>query len=440
MRPVFRIAAATVLTVTLVTAAMAEEPADKSVTGSHATAWQASSADVAALTLEQLTGMAMDNHPTLAQARAQTWKAHGQYVQAGLYPNTEFGFTASEVGNENNGGQQGFYVGQEFVTGGKLQISQQAAGFRQQAAGFEATAQQLRVANDVRLAFYQTLALARLLELADVLVQVAERGEQLTQIRIDQQEGSKIDLLQARNERLRAGVLRKNAQAEFDAAFRRLAVSVGLPGLQAAPLEGQLEGEIPDLEWDTTRSRLLDQSPQLARARMLVAQSQWALERARVEPLPNLLTQASVQQDFATEYTIFGFQVGVEVPNHDRNQGNITTAQMEYVRACKDIQRLQLLLTRSLADRFQTYQTNRQQTLTLRDEILPTTRETLQLSRTAFEAGELNFIQLLTSQRSYAEANIEYIRSLSELWQSVIAIDGLLLVDGLQPPADFSDQ
>jgi len=111
---------------------------------------------------------------------------------------------------------------------------------------------------------------------------------------------------------------------------------------------------------------------------------------------------------------------------------------MEYVRACKDVERLRLLLTRNLADRFQAYQANREQAFTFRDEILPTSRETLQLSRTAFEAGELSFIQLLTSRRTYAQANIEYIRSPSELWQSVVAIDGLLLVDGLQAPAEFS--
>jgi cobalt-zinc-cadmium efflux system outer membrane protein len=390
------------------------------------------------LSLDDLVSMAFENHPTLGQARAQTWKVHGQYVQSGLYPNTELGITASEVGNDANAGQQGFYVGQEFVTANKLHLSRQSAAYRQQAADFEVAVQQHRVRNDVRSAFYDVLTQARLLELADVLVEVAARGEKLTQIRLQQLEGSRIDVLQAQTELQRANVMKQNIQAEFDAAWRRLATAVGQQGMPVSQLDGQLEGDVPVLEWDSTLSSLLSSSPQVAQAQMLMGSAQWAWQRANAEPRPNILTQASVQQDFATEYTVFGFQVGVSVPNHNQNQGNIQTAQMEWIRACKDIERIRLSLTRHLAEQFKAYEINRRRAEAFRDEILPTSLETLKLSRSTFEAGELNYVQLLTAQRTYAQANIDYIRALGDLWQSVISIEGYLLQDGLQSPTDFT--
>jgi hypothetical protein len=41
---------------------------------------------------------------------------------------------------------------------------------------------------------------------------------------------------------------------------------------------------------------------------------------------------------------------------------------------------------------------------------------------------------LLTSQRTYFQANLAYLDALRELRQSVAVIDGLLLIDSLQTP------
>jgi len=113
--------------------------------------------DSPTMTIQQLEAIAVQNNPTLDHARAETWKAHGRYVQAGLYPNPEVGYAASEVGNEGRAGQQGVYFQQEFVFGGKLALSQNFGAAERTAADHALALQELRVRNNVRLEYYGIL-------------------------------------------------------------------------------------------------------------------------------------------------------------------------------------------------------------------------------------------------------------------------------------------
>src|SRR5262245_28822274 len=51
------------------------------------------------LTLEAVEQMALAANPALAEAAARVRAARGQAYQAGLPPNVEFGYSASEIGN-----------------------------------------------------------------------------------------------------------------------------------------------------------------------------------------------------------------------------------------------------------------------------------------------------------------------------------------------------
>ncbi|MEZ6045900.1 MAG: TolC family protein [Planctomycetaceae bacterium] len=102
------------------------------------------------LSLERLQQLALEHNPTLSQAKAETWKSHGQYVQAGLKPNPSIYYTGDEIGNDETAGLHGAYVQQEFVTGGKLYLASQIYAMRQRGANWEQTAQIYRIENNVR--------------------------------------------------------------------------------------------------------------------------------------------------------------------------------------------------------------------------------------------------------------------------------------------------
>lgn len=384
-------------------------------------------------TLDRLQQLALANNPTLEQARSETWKAHGRYQQAGLYPNPEFSFQAAEIGNDGRAGQQGIFFQQEFVTGCKLQLSQSIEASAQRQARHTVTAQEYRVANGVRQEFYAVLTAQRNLELSQSLLEIAQRAESTAQRRLEGLQGSKVDLLQARVERQRSELEVANSELVLEGALRRLQTLTGIP-IATDQIAGALEEQVPNLEWESTWSRLQELSPQIARAEAGIARAQAVWQRQRAEPIPNVTVQAGTQYDFGTSTQIAGLQVSMPVPIFNRNQGNIAAAEAEWVRAAREVERLRLALRQSLSDAYRDYATSRTRVVRLNQEILPASLETLELSRTLLDGGELTYLEFLTVQRNYTRLNQEYVTALGDLWRTVVAIDGLLLVDGLQAP------
>src|SRR5262245_38718135 len=126
------------------------------------------------LTLAYLEQTALQSNPTLVQAAAKLEAARGRTTQAGLYPNPTIGYTGEEIGAAGTAGQQGIFIDQVIVTAGKLRLNR--AKFAQEItqSEWQATAQQYRVLNGVRMRFYKVLALERLIEVQTGLVQVAD--------------------------------------------------------------------------------------------------------------------------------------------------------------------------------------------------------------------------------------------------------------------------
>ena len=54
--------------------------------------------EVGNLSLEDLENIALQNNPTLSQARAKIGAATGKMIQAGLVPNPIFGYQGNEIG------------------------------------------------------------------------------------------------------------------------------------------------------------------------------------------------------------------------------------------------------------------------------------------------------------------------------------------------------
>ena len=384
------------------------------------------------LTIGQLETLAVQNNPTLEQARAETWKTYGRYVQAGLYPNPDLGYAAAEVGNEGYGGQQGAYIQQEFVFGGKLGLSQNVASAERDAADHALLLQELRVRNNVRLEYYSILVANRNLDLAKQLYAVAENAAKLAKIRSEQGEASKLDELQARGEQQRAAVAVAQASNAVEATWKRLQAVVGDPTLSRQPLVGNIEQNVlPDISYDQLLERLQLTSPQIRLAEARINRAEAAVARAEVEPIPNLTIQNTIQYDASTKFTVVGIQATMPIPVFNRNQGNITEAENEWIRASREVDRLRLEQQRALATRWQEFANARIQVEQYRGQVLPTVSETLKLTRAAYEAGEADYLRLLTAQRSYTETYRDYVAALGAAWQEAVQLNGLLLTDGL---------
>src|SRR5215475_6229593 len=79
----------------------------------------------AALRLEDLERMALQNNPTVAQAEAAVRAAEGRRMQAGLMPNPIIGYTGEELAPRafDQKSEHFIFAEQEIPLGGKLKKS-----------------------------------------------------------------------------------------------------------------------------------------------------------------------------------------------------------------------------------------------------------------------------------------------------------------------------
>jgi outer membrane protein, heavy metal efflux system len=383
--------------------------------------------EAAGLRLAALEMMALAANPALAEAGARVRAARGHQYQVGLPPNPAAGYLGSEMGNDGAAGQQGIVVGQEFIRGNKLGLNRAVEAREVMRLEQHFAAQQQRVITDVRLAFYNVYLAERRVELSRSLQTVGNQSVATANALLQRQEVPQTDVLQAEIESQRANIDFAQAESNQRGAWRRLAAVVGQPEMPAQALVADLNEVAWSLSWEETLEQLWRSSPEVAAALAEIEKARWALARARVEPIPDVNAQASVQYDDATEDTIASAQVTLPLPLWNRNQGGVAKAQNDLAAARRRLEVVELRLQRDLAEQFRNYETAIARTITIRDEILGRAQQTLDATTEGYRAGEIDYLAFLTVQRTYFQANLEYLSALGELCESVELLRGLLL-------------
>lgn len=424
--------------VTTVVAAGAEKPTESPASASREREARTTQMDPAPgdapLTLEEAVQLAMAQHPTLLQALQNVDRAAAIRKQVTLYPNPGVGYSASEVGNEGEAGQQGGFLQQTIVTGDKLKLNGYVADWARVQAERQLEAQQYRVRNDVRSAFYALLGTQRRLEVLQRLHEVAEQGVQTAQALKEAQQGTMTDVLQAELDFGQIRILQQNALVERTANWQKLAAAIGLPDLEPRPLEGQLIGPLPEYDWDQLWLRLQETSPELRAAEAAVEQAAWQVHRQRRQPIPNLTAQAGVAHDYGSDSDIVNVQLGLPLPVFNRNQGNIEIAEAEYRMAQREVERVRLSLRKKLADAYRRFEQAKRQVSLYQQSLLPAAERNLKLAEEGYRQGEFGFLTVLTARRTFFQVHLGYIVAWTDLRTAQVALDGLLLEGAVETP------
>jgi len=379
------------------------------------------------LTLTEAAELAVAYHPALVEAEGRLRAARGNWLQVGLKPNPEIGYAGNEIGNEGEAGQQGGFVSQEFVTAGKLGLSREVA-MRDVAAAEQRFEQaRLQVVTTAQIYYFEVLAAQRAMALAKQLSNIAEQAVQVSELRLKALDIPRSSLLQSQIERESAALLQQQAIQRYDAAWRRLAAAIGIDEQRPKLLDDVLLRPLPELEWETTRERILANSPELAELRFAVERARWAVDRASAGRVPNVNVQAGVAHDHASDDTIANVQVSLPLPVFNRNQGGIAAAWGELTAAQAALQQRQLALEQRLAIALRDYATSRQRVERYAESILPAARESLELINAGYQQGELDYVQVLSVQQTYAQANLAYLQDLETAWKKWAQIESFLV-------------
>ncbi len=392
------------------------------------------------MTLAEAESVAMANNPTLVQAAMRIRAAQGKCIQVGLYPNPIVGYEGDEMGAEGTAGQQGAFLIQEIVTAGKLQLASAVVGHEITQADQAWAAQQGRVLNDVRAAWYEATVAQRIVELNRQLMLIGQQGVQAAGELVEAMEVSRVDLLQARIEGDSAAIQLQLARNRHQAAWQRLAALLGVPELEPTRLVGDLEDELPELTWQGSLQRLLAGSPEVAEARAGVQRAQCVVARESARRIPNVNLRTGVRYHDSAEDTVATVEIGLPLPIFNRNQGNIYKAQAELIAAEKEVHRVELTLRDRLSAAMKRHADARHEVQQYARKILPNAKASLDLVRTGYREGEYDYLTLLTAQRTYFRVNLAYLESLLAYRSSRVSIEGFLLSGALDAARAAEEQ
>ncbi len=386
------------------------------------------------LSLAELEQLGLQNNPSLGRAAALVAAARGNWLQVGLPPNPTVGYEGQQLGSGGQAEQHGVVFGQEIVRGGKLRLNRAVAAQEVVRAEHELAIQQQRVLTDVRIAFFQVLLAQRQIEITAELLRISQQTLDIADALFRATEGTRIDILQAQLERENAHILAENARNRHQAAWQSLTAVVGLPGLACQPLVGNAYAAahvycLPDI-----LQRLHSTSPEVGVALANIDRARYSLQRARAEPRPNVNFQGLVNwidNDIGGKPDA-AVAVTVPLPLWNRNQGAILKAEHELAAAQQALGQLELDLQERLAPAFEHYANARNQVERYRTRILPAAQQSLELTRKIYAAGEINYVSLLTVQRTFSQTNLSHLEALRELRTAEAEIEGLLLSRSLQ--------
>lgn len=395
------------------------------------------------LTLEQLQQMALASNPTLGQARAGVAAAAGLTRQAGLWPNPTVGYVGEEIrGGSFGGGEQGVFVQQNVILGGKLGLDRKIRGEEGKQAEAEAEEQKLRVENGVRVAFYESLAAQEMVEMRKKLNALAHDAAETTKQLFNVGQADQPDVLQAQVEADEAEVAVVTSEQEQQRAWRVLAAVVGKPELPLTPLVGHLE-DLPTIDRDQTIQTILSNSPAMKIAQLGATRAGIEVTRSQREIVPDLSLRAGYVNNLEQLGSVppkavgsEGFvEVGVNLRLFNRNQGNIEAARANQERATLEVQRVALVLRQFAAPILQNYASSRAVADRYKTSTLPNARKAYQLYLQKYHEGAAAYPQVLIAQRTLFQLETNYIAELENAWINAVALQGLLLTDGLDLPA-----
>jgi cobalt-zinc-cadmium efflux system outer membrane protein len=376
-------------------------------------------------TLAEAQDKAFSQSPRLRARQTEVAEVASGLVGARTYPhNPELTLEAAD--RRGPGGattDRGFSLSQELEIAG--QRGKRLAVASERLAAAEATLQRdLRLlAFRVETAFAEAVRDRELLSVAETDAALAREVLDFSKLRLERGAATQIEVNLAQAS---AGRSERNVQrtrAAYASARSRLAEVAGVdPAVQPEP-DGELpfpRGDLPSLE--TLLATALANRGDFAAIQRQEQAAEAAIRLAAAEGKPNLILGAFVQREEGTD-DITGATVGVSLPLFNRNQGPIAESRAVRERLRHEHQALRLAIEQEVLAAVNELRAAQASAEFLRDQVLGTLEENVQLLQRSFAAGRIGATEVVTLRREFVASRQEYIEVLADAWLARIDLD-----------------
>jgi cobalt-zinc-cadmium efflux system outer membrane protein len=376
-------------------------------------------------TLVEALKEAFANSPALRAQEAELEEVASRLVGAKIYPHNPE--VSLEVARRSSPGSsttdRGLSLVQEIEVAG--QRAKRIAVAKDELAAADAHLLRAKrlLAFRVEVAFVAALRGRDLLAVARTDVALAREVLDFSQRRLDRGAATQIEVNLARASAGRAERSVQQAQAFSSSARSRLAELAGANPRQAPEPVGDLtlpEDDLPELT-DLLRQAFENRGDLLAAERLELA-AEAAIRLAKAESRPKLMLGGFYQREEATD-DIFGATVGVSLPLFNRNQGRIAGSRATRERLRHEANALGLSIEQEVVVALNDLRAARRAAEYLRDQVLGTLEENIDLLQRSFAAGRIAATEVVTLRREFVASRREYIEALADVWQARTALN-----------------
>lgn len=382
------------------------------------------------LTLRDAMALAVARSPKLRAFGWDVRRAEAQALQAGLWPNPEF-----EVEFENFAGSGPFSgtdslettvsLAQTFPLGGDIEHRRDVARHQTRLAGWDYEAARLQVLTDVTQRYVAALAAQRRIEVAREALQLAQQVQTTTTRRIEAGDAPPIEAARASVPVATAQVALRRAERELQVARNQLALTWGA----SEPAFDTLVGTLDELQPPPSADRLvalINQNPDVARWATEISARQAEVRLAEAEAVPDLTGRIGLRDNRAEGAQALVVGISLPLPIFDRRQGDVLAARLGAVSARQRQRDAELRLETVLSEAYFRLVNAHDEATAIRDIALPPATEAFNVTRRAFEKGDVAFIDVLDAERTLVDLRMQYLDALAAYHSSVAEIEGLV--------------
>ena len=384
------------------------------------------------ITLKAALELALGSNPSLSAAGRELEALEATIIQAQVRRNPEVSAFIEDTRRATR--TTTLQLNQPIELGGKRAARISAAERGRDAATAELDAKRAEIRAAVSAAFFDVLVAQERLRLAQASVELAQRATSAATRRVAAGKVSPVEETRARVAEAGVRVELTLAGSELATARKRLAGTWGDPMPRFERAEGDPEA-LPPLPALADLNSRLAASPNLLRASIEVDRRQALAEIERSRRVPDLTVSLGARrnEELGLNQAILG--VSMPIPVFDRNQGNLLEALRRTDKARDELSAADIRLSNELAVAYERLNTARQETESLRRDILPGAQSALDAATRGFELGKFSFLDVLDAQRTLFQARSQSLRALAEAHRSAAEIERILGDTPLAPAA-----
>ncbi len=312
-----------------------------------------------------------------------------------------------------------------FELGGQRGHRKQIATINLKKVNLELTEESWKLTKSVKLAFYQLVLVQEKLKLAKEIIQ---HNKQMLDMARLQFEAGDISVTQVglANIQLQSA-LRESATLESDLQLAQLELN-GLMGtpLDAAPTAiGELpEKKLTNLKLDTLKSQALANRSDLKSLRLNVQLTDSTLRLAKAANIPDLNIGGIAVR--SSGEVGFGVKFSIPLPVFDRNRAEINASKAQKQEDSAQINNSERQITREVMAAFISLNAAQKNLKFYDGNLLKLLNENLTLTRSAYELGEAELLEIILMQSEFVKTRFAYLDALKAHYKAFTELEAAI--------------